>query len=106
MALLNSIYCQICDTFITKERWNKRLYSSRLLHREVHEHWPAYFPQTKLTKVEGMILENSFREMVFGSVNVLPVYGFLKLCIMMFTIREDYVTLDPEWWWYWLYIWL
>ena len=34
MAILNDIYCQICDRFITKERRNKHLYCSRHLHRE------------------------------------------------------------------------
>ena len=34
MALFNDIYCQICDRVTTKEQGNKRLYSSRHLHRE------------------------------------------------------------------------
>ena len=41
MALFSDTYCQICDRFITKERWNKHLYSSRHLHREVIGYWPA-----------------------------------------------------------------
>ena len=27
MALFKDIFCQICDRFYTKERWNKHLYS-------------------------------------------------------------------------------
>ena len=60
MALFNDIYCQVCDRFITKEQWNKHLFSSRLLHREDNGFWPAYFPQRKLTRDEGMILEKAF----------------------------------------------
>ena len=50
MALFNDIFCQICDRFYTKERWNKHLYSSRHLHREVNGYWPAFFPERKLTR--------------------------------------------------------
>ena len=60
MALFNDTYCQICDRFITKEQWNKHLFSSRLLHREVNGYWPAYFPQRKLTRDESSILEKAF----------------------------------------------
>ena len=31
MAIFNDVYCQICDRFYTKERWNKHLYSFRHL---------------------------------------------------------------------------
>ena len=60
MALFNAIYCQICDGFITKDQSNKHLHSSRNLHREVNGYWPAYFPQKKLTRDEGLIIENVF----------------------------------------------
>ena len=59
-------------------------------------YWPAYFLQRELTSDEGMILEKTFWEMIFGSVDVLPVYGFLKTYIMMVTNMKDYVTLDPD----------
>ena len=49
MALFNDKFCQICDRLLTKERWNKHLYSSRHLYREVNGYWPAFFPQRKLT---------------------------------------------------------
>ena len=45
MALFNDVYCQICDRFITKKHWNKHLYSSRHLNREINGYWPAFFPQ-------------------------------------------------------------
>ena len=96
MTLFSDIYFQICDRFITKERWNKRLFSSRHLHREMNGYWPAYFPQRKKTRDEGSILEKSFLHMIFGSVFVLPVYGFLKTYIMKITNMKDYVTLDPD----------
>ena len=65
MALFNGIYCQICDRFISKRQWNKHLYSSRSLHKEVNGYWPACFLQRRLTKDEGMKLEKYFWEMVF-----------------------------------------
>ena len=43
-----------------------------------------------------MILEQAFWEMIFGSVDVLPVYGFLKTYFLMVTNMKDYVTLDPD----------
>ena len=95
MALFNDIYCKICDRFLTKEQWNKHRFSSRHLHREVNGYWPAYFPQRKLTRDKGSILEKTFWEMIYGSEDVLPVYGFLKTYIMMVTNMKDYVTLDP-----------
>ena len=34
--------------------------------------------------------------MVFGKVDALPVYGFLKTFNMMVTNMKNYVTLDPD----------
>ena len=96
MALFNDVYCQDSDRFYTKEQWNKHLYSSRHLHKEVNGYWPAFFPERKLTRDESIKPEKAFWEMIIGSVDVLPVYGFLKTYIMMVTNMKDYVTLDPE----------
>ena len=41
-------------------------------------------------------LRKLFWEIILGSVDVLPVYGFLKTYIMMVKIMKDYVTLDPD----------
>ena len=78
MALINDIYCQICDRFITKRRWDKHLYSSRYLHTQVNGFWPAYFPQQKLTTDDGKKLEKVFWEMIYNSVEVLALYDFFK----------------------------
>ena len=67
MAIFNDIFRQICDRFYTKERWNKHLYSSGHLHRKVNGHWPAFFPQRKLTRDEGIKLEKAFWEVIFTS---------------------------------------
>ena len=96
MATFNVIYCQIWDRLITKEQWNKHLFSSRLLHREVNGYWPAYFPQKKLTRGEVGILEKAFSETIFGSEDVLPVYGFLQTYFLMVTNLNDYLTNDPD----------
>ena len=96
MALFNDIFCQICDRFYTKERWNKHLYSSRHLHREVNAYWPAFFPQRKLTRDEGIKLEKAFWEMVYMSNdNDLAVFDFLKLYFRMCTIITDHVPIRP-----------
>ena len=41
-----------------------------------------------------MVFEKAFWEMIFGGVDVLPMYGFLKTYIMMVTNMKDYVTLN------------
>ena len=96
MALFNNIFCQICHRFNAKEQRNKHLHSSRCLHREVNGFWPAFFTQRKLTTDESSILEKAFWEMIFGSVDVLPVYGFSKTYNMMVTKIQEYITLDPD----------
>ena len=94
MALFDDIYCLISDRFITKGRWNKHLFSSRHLHREVNGYWPAFFPQRKLTGDEDVILEKAFWEMIFGSEDVLSVYSFLKTYFVVVTKMKLYATLD------------
>ena len=96
MEFFNYTYCQTFDKFITKEQWNKHPYSSRHLHREVNGYLPANFPQIKLTRDEGMIIEKVFWEMIFGSEDVLPVYGFLKTYFLMDKTVKDFLTLDPD----------
>ena len=91
MALFNDVYCQICDRFYTKEQWNKHLYSSRHLHREVNGYWPALFPQRKLTKDEGIKLEKAFWEMIFVTSECVEVYHFLKTYFRMITNIKNHV---------------
>ena len=43
-----------------------------------------------------MIFEKAFWETIFGSVDVLPVNGFLKTYHMMITNMKGYATLDPD----------
>ena len=91
MVLFNDACCQICDRFYTKEQWNKHLYSSRYLHTEVNGYWPAFFPQRKLIRDEGIKLEKAFWEMFYNSVHVLALYDFLKLYFRMCTNINNYV---------------
>ena len=94
MAFFNDIFCQICDRFYTKEQWNKHLYSSRHLHREVNGYWPAFFPQRKLTRDEGIKLERAFWEMILSSNdNDLALFDFLKLYFRMCTNITDHVPI-------------
>ena len=48
MSFLDDTYCQLCERFITKEQWNKHLYSSRHLHKK------AYFPNRRLIGDESI----------------------------------------------------
>ena len=96
MALFNDVFCQICDRFYTKERWNKHLYSSRHLHREVNGSWPAFFPQRKLTRDEGINLERAFWERIYMSNdNDLALFDFLKLYFRMCTNIYNHVPIRP-----------
>ena len=96
MALFNDTNCQVCERFPTKEQCNNHLHSSRLLHREVNGHCPAYFSQKELTRVEGGRLEKAFWEMIYGSENALAVYGFLKTNFRMVTNVIIYVKDDED----------
>ena len=102
MTLFNDVYCQVCDRFITKEQWNIHLNSSRPLHREVNGYWPAFFPQRKLIRDEGVELEKAFWEMIFTSKDYdLALFDFLKLYFRMCTVINNYVPVrrwfdDPD----------
>ena len=96
MALFHDIYFQLCDRFITKEQWNKRPYSSRHLNGEVNGYWPAYFPQRKLAKGEGSILQKTFWEMIIKAEDCIEKYGFLKTFLKMCTNLNNYVPVCPR----------
>ena len=94
MPIFNDIFCQYCDRVYTKEQWNKHLYSSRQLQREVNGYWPAIFPQRKLTRDEGMKLEKAFWEVsLISNDNVLALFDFLKLYFRMCTNITDHVPI-------------
>ena len=94
MAFFNDIFCQICDKFFSKEGWNKHLYSCRHLYREVNGYWPAFFPQRKLNRDEGMKLEKAFWKVILTSKdNDLALFEFLKLYFRMCTNITDHVPI-------------
>ena len=100
MALFNDIFCQLCDRFYTKERWNKLLYSSR--HLLVNGYRPAFFPQRKLTRDESIKLEKAFWEVILTSNdNDLALFDFFKLYFRMCTNITNHVPIrswfdDPD----------
>ena len=96
MVFFNDTYRQIFGRLIAKEQWNKHLYFCRHLQVEVEGYSLAYFPQRNPTRDESSTLEKAFWEMIFGSVDVLPVYGFLKTYFLMVTIMKDYLTIDDN----------
>ena len=95
MAIFNETYCQLCDRFITKEQWNKHLYSSRHLHRDVNSCWPAFFRQMKLTRDDGMKLEKAFWERIFITEDCIEVYDFLKFYFRMCIKINNYIPVRP-----------
>ena len=96
MAFFEDIFYQLCERFITKKRWKRHLYCSRHLHREANGFWPAFVPQGKLTGDESSLHEKPFCGMIFESVDVLPVCGFLKTYIKLVTKMKNYLTLDDS----------
>ena len=89
-------FCQICDRFCAKEQWNKHLYNSRHLHREVNGYWPAYFPQRKLTGEESSKLEKAFWKMLFATRDIKEVDDFWWTYFMMATNMKDYFLKENE----------
>ena len=59
-------------------------------------YWPAYSPQEKLTRFESSIHGRAFWEIIFGSVDVLPVYRFLQKYFWMIAKLNDYVTFGDD----------
>ena len=96
ISILDDTYCQLCERLITKEQCNKNLFSSRHLHREVNRYSPAYFPQRKLTRVEGSILEKASWKMIFATRNIKEVDEFLITDFMMVTNLTFYFTDSKE----------
>ena len=78
MSVLDDTYCQLCARLITKEQWNKHLFSSRHLHQEVNGYSQAYFPQKKLTRDEEVIIEKTFWKMIFVNRAIKVVDEFLR----------------------------
>ena len=96
MSFLDDFFCQICDRFYTKERWNNHLYSSRHLHREVNGYWPAYFPQRKLGGDESNKLEKAFWKLFFATRNIKEVEDFWWAYFLMTTNMKDYFLKENE----------
>ena len=44
MSIFNNTYCELCESFITKDQWNKHLHASRHLQGEVNGYWPSNSP--------------------------------------------------------------
>ena len=57
MSFIDDTYCQLCESFITKEQWNKHLYSSRHLHNKAYGYKPAYLLNRRLIGDEANTLE-------------------------------------------------
>ena len=72
------------------------------MHREVNGFSPAFFPQRKLTRDEGMKLERAFWEMIYNSNDIdLALFDFLKVYFRMCTIINNHVPIrqwlsDPD----------
>ena len=70
MSFLDDTYCQLCERFITKEQWNKHLYSSRQLHKKAFGYTPTCFPNKRLIGDEANIMEKAFWKMFFATRDI------------------------------------
>ena len=65
-------------------------------------YWPAFCPQSKLTRDEGMKLQKAFWEMIFvSSTESVEVYDYLKTYFRMRTNISNHVPIrlwfdDPD----------
>ena len=95
MSFLDDTYCQLCERFITKEQWNKHLYSSRHLHKKAYGYTSAYFPQRRLTGDESIKLEKAFWKMFFAR-DIKEVEEFWYTYFMMTANMKDYSLKENE----------
>ena len=96
MSFLYDTYCQLCERFITKEKWNNHLYCSRRLHKKAFGYYPASFPQSKLTGDESIKLEKAFWKMFFATRDIKVVEEFWYTYFMMTTNMRDYFAKENE----------
>ena len=72
------------------------------MYKEINGYWPAFFPQRKLTRNEGIKLEKAFWEVILTSNdNDLALFEFLKLYFRMCTNITNHVPIglwldDPD----------
>ena len=59
-------------------------------------YWPAFSPQGKLTRDEGMKLEKVFSKKIFGTKGCVEVYDFSKTYFRMCTDINNYVPVRPS----------
>ena len=96
MSFLDDTYCQLCERFISKEQWNKHLYSSKHLHKKADGYVPAYFPQRRLTGDESIKIEKAFWKMFFATRDIKEVEDFWWTYFMMTTNMKDYFLKENE----------
>ena len=96
MPFLDDTFCQLCERFITKEQWNKHLYSSRHLHKKAYGYTSAYFPNRRLIGDEANILEKAFWKMFFATRDIKEVEEFWWTYFMMTTNIKDYFVKENE----------
>ena len=58
-------------------------------------YWPAFSPQKKLTREEGMKPEKVFWELIFVTDECIEVYDFAKTYFRMCTNINNHVPVRP-----------
>ena len=89
-SFFSDTYCQLCERFITKEKWNKRLFSNRHIYEETYGFWTAYLPNRKLTIDKSFKLEKAFWRMFLFATRKIKVEEFWKKCFTIVTKLKDY----------------
>ena len=96
MSFLDDTSCQLCEKFITKEQWNKHLYSSRHLHKKAYGYTPAYFSNRKLIGDESNILEKAFWKLFLATRGIKELDDFWWTYFMMTTNMKDHFLKKNE----------
>ena len=91
---LTTYFVKFVIDFIQKNNGKNISILVDILHREVNGYWPAFFPQRKMTRDEGLKLEKAFWEVIFTSNdNDLALFDFLKLYFRMCPNITDHVPI-------------
>ena len=75
--------------FLTKEEWNKHLFTNKHLRRQTKGYRAAFFPDRKVTSDGSKKIEKAFWKIVFATRKIKEVEEFWFLYFTMVTYLKD-----------------